>query len=565
MADLASFRQQYPQYNDMSDGALAVSLHKKFYSDMPIADYLGKLNLDRGTVLYDLRAPGDANGDYLRQQLAAPGQGETPEQAAVRQGGQITDRRAGTLEGIARAGLQGATFGFGDEAVAAGAAALNPDQSRSFGEKFQAYQGRESGLMDNFRQDNPVAAYGAEIGGAIPTSMAAGGQLAGRGATLLGRMGSGAAVGAGQGAAYGAGATDGGAEDRAGGLFRGAAAGATLGAAAPWIGNKVSQVIRGGQQNAILNSAAKAAPAADELKSAASQMFDAATGGQPLAINSNAYFRMLGNVKQVADKFRINAQNDPQSTGLLETLMRIADDTSNGVAVDMKDLHLIRQLAGKVAQSQNGRDKAFGSIVIDRMDDFIQGLKPADIMGGADPKAAANALFKGIGTWSRANKVGLVEEAIFLAQNQKSGFENGLRLQFQRLLRNPKTRRLFNETELKAIRDVAEGSTMANLARLLGKFGFDKNNMLGGTVGGLLGGSVMAGGNPMAGIALAAAGTASRRGAEKLTERAANRALGAVAAENLRPLPPMPAQVPTALEDLFRRGALGAQGAVVNR
>jgi hypothetical protein len=32
---LAEFRQQYPQYSDLSDDQLADAIYKKFYSDMP--------------------------------------------------------------------------------------------------------------------------------------------------------------------------------------------------------------------------------------------------------------------------------------------------------------------------------------------------------------------------------------------------------------------------------------------------------------------------------------------------------------------------------------------------
>lgn len=45
MATLAEFRQSYPQYNDMPDGALADALYKKFYSDMPRADFDAKIGL----------------------------------------------------------------------------------------------------------------------------------------------------------------------------------------------------------------------------------------------------------------------------------------------------------------------------------------------------------------------------------------------------------------------------------------------------------------------------------------------------------------------------------------
>jgi hypothetical protein len=45
MATLADFRAQYPQYEDIPDAALADSLHKKFYADMPKMDFYKSLGL----------------------------------------------------------------------------------------------------------------------------------------------------------------------------------------------------------------------------------------------------------------------------------------------------------------------------------------------------------------------------------------------------------------------------------------------------------------------------------------------------------------------------------------
>ena len=45
MATLADFRAQYPQYGDIPDAALADSLHKKFYADMPKMDFYKSLGL----------------------------------------------------------------------------------------------------------------------------------------------------------------------------------------------------------------------------------------------------------------------------------------------------------------------------------------------------------------------------------------------------------------------------------------------------------------------------------------------------------------------------------------
>lgn len=45
MATLAEIRAQYPQYSDMPDAALADALYKKFYSDLPRADFEAKIGL----------------------------------------------------------------------------------------------------------------------------------------------------------------------------------------------------------------------------------------------------------------------------------------------------------------------------------------------------------------------------------------------------------------------------------------------------------------------------------------------------------------------------------------
>jgi hypothetical protein len=321
-------------------------------------------------------------------------------------------------------------------------------------------------------------------------------------------------------------------------------------------GRGISNAVTRGAQRKMTTEAVQGAPTASELKSAASEMFEASTGGQPLMISDTAYFRFLGGVKQAANKLRINPNLDQKSVGLLEMLMQTADDVAKGgVAVDMKDLHILRQAAQKVAQSSEGRDAAFANMVIRQLDDSIQSLKPADILGGADPSQAANALMKGISTWHRASKVSVIEEAINKAGTYKSGLENGLRLQFQALLRNPKTRKMFTGPELRAIEDVANGTGKTNLVTLLGKFGFGTDgagNMLGGTIGASVGGTLGSLFGPLgtaAGIGLAGgAGIAARKASERMGVGAARRAAQAVATPNL----PIARQAPNLLSPAAR-------------
>jgi hypothetical protein len=459
--------------------------------------------------------------------------------------------------------VQGVTFGFGDElrgAVQGGLAAL---QGGDFGETYKREVDQSRNALDFQRRENPVGSFAAELAGAIPTGLLAGGQLAGRGATLGGRVASTAGVGAAQGAAYGTGAAD---DDKRGqGALTGGLVGGAVGAAVPLVGNAVSNLIQRTQQGKVLDAAAKVAPTADDLKSAASNMFEAATGGTPIAVSDNSFMRLLGDVQAFGKKLRINENLDPKSVGLWEMMQSVADDVAQGgVVVDMKDLHLLRQAAQRVAMSSEGRDAAFANNVISKLDDFVTTLKPSDVLGGADPQAAANSLMKGISTWSRANKVGMIEEAIRVGQAAASGPEKGIRNAMRRMLfTKPDVWRRFSKAEQQAIKDVIDGTPGSNLMKLVGTFGFGGNtatNGIGGAAGMALGG--MAGG-PVGMVAGPVIGSIGRAASEKMTERLANRAMGAAATEGLRSIPPVNSNQATALEVMLRRSLTPNVGGLV--
>lgn len=74
MNGLAGFREQYPQYNDMSDQDLATSLHAKFYSDIPQDTYFKKLGI--GTSAGDQAAIQPASSGAPPQEGLDPYTGE---------------------------------------------------------------------------------------------------------------------------------------------------------------------------------------------------------------------------------------------------------------------------------------------------------------------------------------------------------------------------------------------------------------------------------------------------------------------------------------------------------
>lgn len=447
--------------------------------------------------------------------------------------------------------VQGVTFGFGDEmrgAVQGGLAAL---QGGDFGSVYDQTVDESRNALSHEREVNPIGSFAAEVAGAIPTGMAAGGQLVGRGTTLGTRALTGLGVGAGQGAAYGAGAAD---ENKAAGALTGAAVGGAVGAAAPFIGNAIAQRGQNAAQNRATNAAIKGAPSADELKAAASSMFQQ-VDNSGVSLDPNDFAVQIQRMANKATSSLIDRELDAPVWRVYQIMAdRVGAASNAGRGLTLGELHNFRQIAQDVAvNAGKGRTARFANQIVDDLDDLIGNLKPHQLIGGTGADKG-NMLLRGISTWSRARKVGLIESAIYKAQNQASGLENGLRVQFRQLIQNPKTRRLFSQAELDAIQGVVRGSAISNISKLLGKFGFgtgNASNMLGGTIG--FGAGSMSPLGPLGGVLMAGGGTLARKASEALTGKAANRAAQVVATPNVPALPAVNKAIASPVEELIRR------------
>ena len=128
-----------------------------------------------------------------------------------------------------RAMFQGLMFGFSDEAEGLLAGVYNAATSgKSFSEAYKEGRDNARKQLDQFREDDPLAAYGTEILSSLPAALAGGAGLARLG--ISAGKGLGAAVGRGtvEGAIYGLGAGEGDAVDQAASTILGGATGAAL-------------------------------------------------------------------------------------------------------------------------------------------------------------------------------------------------------------------------------------------------------------------------------------------------------------------------------------------------
>lgn len=396
------------------------------------------------------------------------------------------------------------------------------------------------------KEANPLTSLAGNITGSVAAlaplgATALGGRLLGTTGTIGQRLSMGALSG---GAISGADTAARGGD--LGQIGTNAAFGGLLGMAFPAAGALKNQIGQRIAQGRATNAAIANAPAASELKSAASSLFKQVDQAG-VTVAPQEFRKLVLDLATKAKNMRINDKLDPKAYATFQELGGVMGEVLAGRPLTLSDMHTLRQIAQKAAISSEGRDAMFANQIVDGIDAFV--TKPGATVTPNGP-ATGKQLMEAISTWGRAKRVGLVETAIERAQNAASGFENGLRVEFRKLLNNKKTAGIFSATEKSEIERVVRGTPGANLAKLVGKFGFgsgNASNMLGGSIGSTFGAAI---GSPLgpfgsaAGAAIAGGGaTLARRASENLTAKAAERAAKVVATPNiptvpLRALPP---------------------------
>jgi hypothetical protein len=406
---------------------------------------------------------------------------------------------------------KGASFGFADE-IAAGIGSLFED--RSYDDILAGLRARDAGL----REDFPKSSIGGEITGAVasPINKAI---LPVAGPSLAVNALRGAASGAAGGALYGFGSGEGGFENRLASGGIGALGGAFIGGAIPALG----QVARAGLNKLADTRATKAAmaaaPSLDDLKAAASRIYAQAdnTPGMPRA---DFAAQAVGTLDDAARA----GMDDMLTPGAARVAGKIDDAAASAdPTIGFRELDILRKQAGVPAGNVTNRtEAAIGSKFIGAIDDFID---------NADPQLSG-ALREARNMWGQLRRSELIGAAMDKAKNTASGFENGLRIEFRKILNNPKLLRGFNEQEIAAIKSVVAGTPMGNLLRQVGRIGIGlsgQSNGLGASIGGIAG---TAAGGPLGGIAAVGAGTVAKALAERTTRKAAERAFALTGARN---------------------------------
>ena len=415
-------------------------------------------------------------------EMQRPSFREAQQQSAVQDRGALAASTVG--------GAQGITLGFGDELMAGAFTPLEmaigaftgEDAGKSFGERVSAGYERGLGLqraqLGAARENHPVAAIAGEVAGAAA--------LPGVGSrTTLGTLAQGAAAGG----VYGFGSGEGGLDNRARNAAYGAGLGAGGAAVARGVGNAVAT-----------RAARRSVPSTQALADDARSLYDQSRAAN-VTIKAPAFDRVIQNVKLAGG--RINRDLRPKTAGVVDDF-----EAAAGRNITLEEFDELRQVLNKSLIRAEPQDELHLARMKTIMDSFTERLGKSDITGDM---AGVRYLEQARPLWARKSKSEVLEDMVERARDQATGFENGMRVQFRGLLRNPKRLKGFTKDEIDAMRRVVRGGGLENSLRAVGWL--DPR----GTLGAMMGGINLGTTGPATAGALAGAGYLARKGAERMT------------------------------------------------
>lgn len=265
-------------------------------------------------------------------------------------------------------------------------------------------------------------------------------------------------------------------------------------------------------QKAITESA----PTSEQLKSAARVVFNE-IDGLGATIKPVAFDNLTRKIEKAARNVGASPRTTSAAFGVIDDFKDVKARLDAGEVIGLNELMELRTVANNAAKAIDPAQKAPALAIIDEIDNFLDSSGtsvlnvPKDAPNiGAEYRAARQ-------TWGRARRSELLDEAFVKAKDTASGFENGLRIEFRKILKNRRQGKFFSAKEKTVMRQVSEGTTGSNIAKTIGRLGFSEGqaiNIINPFVGGAAGAALF--GTPGA-IAVPLIGQVSKQLAQRLT------------------------------------------------
>ncbi len=403
-----------------------------------------------------------------------------------------------------RAGLaaasQGATFGFADE-IGAGLLSLHPQIN------YDDALGHLRAEVDTARESFPKTALAGEIAGAVAMPGRAAASFVNKGKGTLDRMVRGAVAGGGAGAVAGYGTGEGGAEERGLNSLSTGALGALGGGALVGLGQGFNKVLGLVSKRPELR---EVAPTLAGLRDDAAKLYSEARDSGAV-MPATEVGKMVAGIQDTLRNVGFDTDLHPRVSAVLKRLTSEAGD--KGLA----DVEILRRVASNAAESISPDERRLAGIVIDKIDDAIDGLGE----GGAAMKSARE-------TWGRLRRMETIEAAIERAGLAKANFASALQSEFRTLVKNPRKMRGFSAAERAQMVKIARGGPVTASLQALGA-ALSPSRPLGAVIAG----GTAYGFGPAA-LALPATGMAATKIAEAIAKRSGRKVAGAIGSSDAR-------------------------------
>lgn len=192
----------------------------------------------------------------------------------------------------------------------------------------------------------------------------------------------------------------------------------------------------------------------------------------PTVIRSDSVDDLALGIAGRMDAEKMNPRLHPRAAAAVDAIL---NDT--GALMRIEDIEQSRRFIQRnVSASMDPEEKRLGQIMVEQIDDYLEGLKPADMTNRSDPSSVVQALGEGRAATRRYKAAETVEvagtKAARRAASTGSGGNeiNAIRQNLRAILDNPKKARGFRPEELAAMERVVMGTPAGNVARRLSRF-----------------------------------------------------------------------------------------------
>jgi hypothetical protein len=258
----------------------------------------------------------------------------------------------------------------------------------------------------------------------------------------------------------------------------------------------------------------ESSPTIENLKSSANALYNE-IDELGASIDSEAYFNLVDKITEDVLASGMDPDITPKATKALKRF-----DDLVGEEVSLSQLEKVRAVAQNAARSTEPAESMLGVKMINAVDEMLENADTTGVLTTPkhiDKENIGQRYRAARDMWGRARRSERLQEAFEAARNSASGFENGIRVEFRKILNNKKQSKFFSRDELAEIKKVVRGTKKQNMAKLIGKLGFSEGSatgIIGGTIG--VGSGAAIGGIPGA-VIVPLVGQVSKKLARRMT------------------------------------------------